>query len=160
MDSINICSLNARGLKNKMKRNAVFKELKSKNMDIISLQETYLSAQDLEIIKKELGVLFTFHRQLEEVWDWLIFFSRKIEQDKVDLIYKSDRILISKIPFNNESLFIINIYSTCNENEKILFVQNLENIIKQNIPIDQLGNIICMGDFNIVRDNTWDLVAG
>ena len=160
MDSLNICSLNARGLKNKMKRNAIFKELKSKNMDVISFQETYLSAQDLNIIKKELGGTIHFSPAIGRSMGLVNFFSRKIEQDKVDLIYKTDRVLISKIPFNNESMFIINIYSPCNEKEKILFIKNLENIIKQNIPLDQLENIICMGDFNIVRDNTWDVVAG
>ena len=109
MDTLNICSLNARGLKNKTKRKILFKELKNKNMDVVCFQETYLLLQDLNIIKKELCGTFHMSPAFGRSKGLVTYFSKKIEQDNIKIIYKSDRIIISKIPFNNEIIFIINI---------------------------------------------------
>ena len=41
-----------------------------------------------------------------------------------------------------------------------MFLSKLQEIIKNHIPVDQQENIICMGDFNMVRDNDLDILAG
>ena len=62
MDNLyfNICSLNARGLRNKIKRKTILKELKAKNMHVVALQETYLSKEFFEKIKKRISWNNTF----------------------------------------------------------------------------------------------------
>lgn len=96
MEAFSVCTLNARGLKNKIKRKSLFKELKTKKMDIICLQETYLSMKELKMIKREMGGIIHFSPAVGRSMGLITHFSTKIEQDKVELIYKAERILIYK----------------------------------------------------------------
>ena len=50
MDKLSVVSLNARALKNKMKRTALFSYLKQKKSD---LEETHVTARDIVVWKKQ-----------------------------------------------------------------------------------------------------------
>ena len=56
--TLNILTLNVRGLKNPKKRRALFFRLKKENYDIIGLQETLLKDADKNIIFREWGPKF------------------------------------------------------------------------------------------------------
>jgi exonuclease III len=52
MDSfICICTLNVRGLRNKMKRKPIFTRIKQDNIDIACLQKTYLTNDVVDEIR-------------------------------------------------------------------------------------------------------------
>ena len=53
--SVNICSLNVRGLGNKLKREQVFHWLKEQGFDIYFLQETHLPFSVKKQIESECG---------------------------------------------------------------------------------------------------------
>ena len=55
MDSIRFASVNARGLKNRLKRNAFFHYLKSQKFDIVCLQESHISGKDVPVWEKQWG---------------------------------------------------------------------------------------------------------
>ena len=61
MDTIRVVSLNARGLKNKLKRNALFHQIKSSNFDIVCLQECHITSKDAPVWEKQWGGKFIFH---------------------------------------------------------------------------------------------------
>ena len=46
MENLQIVSLNVRGLQNRNKRNRIFQYFKTKNFDVILLQETYSIPED------------------------------------------------------------------------------------------------------------------
>ena len=49
MDKLSVVSLNARELKNKMKRTALYVLFKTKEIHLVSLQETYVTARDIVV---------------------------------------------------------------------------------------------------------------
>ena len=60
MDSLSICTLNVRGIRNRLKRKSLFDLLKKKRLDIICLQETYIIEKDVDQWEREWGGLI-FH---------------------------------------------------------------------------------------------------
>ena len=59
-DSMNVISLNVRGLRNTSKRKRIFKMLKDRNTDIACLQETYITRNDSEQWEREWGGKIVF----------------------------------------------------------------------------------------------------
>ena len=55
MGDLFLATVNARGLKQNMKRLAMFRFFKQQHYDIICLQETHLTKQDIPIWEKRLG---------------------------------------------------------------------------------------------------------
>ena len=55
MDKVRIMSLNARGLKNKLKRRAIFNLIKNKKNDIACIQESHITKTDHVIWEKQWG---------------------------------------------------------------------------------------------------------
>ena len=160
--NLNICSLNARGLRNRIKRKTIFKKLKDKNMHIIAFQETYLSDAYLDKIKKELNGTIHFSPCKGKSGGLFTFFSNSLGKENISILHRSDRIIISKIPFNDYFLYIINTYAPCLDSEKILFLKRLEQLIQKMINSDEIikENIVCLGDFNIVANNSLDIISG
>ena len=62
-------------------------------------------------------------------------------------VHKSNRILISKIKLDENTLFVINIYAPCADTEKLNFFTELRKTIEENIKQEDWENIICLGDF-------------
>ena len=55
MNSLDICSLNANGIRNRKKRQSLFRTLKSKKYDIVCLQETFITNEVKDVWEKEWG---------------------------------------------------------------------------------------------------------
>ena len=59
-----IASLNTRGLKNKLKRMALFSFIKQQKLDIACLQETHINEKEAVLWEKQwVGKLFFFHKR-------------------------------------------------------------------------------------------------
>ena len=89
----------------------------------------------------------------------ITLFNPKFKEYEIKLIFKSDRILISSILIDKCTIFIVNIYAPCIEQEKSFFLNKLYNEIKHNIGAEHESSIICLGDFNIALQNL-DVVKG
>ena len=75
--AVNVCSFNVRGLGNKLKCNQMLTWLKTQSYDICLLQETHLTEEHIENIKKE--------------WDGKVYLSRtKTNSEGVCILLSSN----------------------------------------------------------------------
>ena len=160
MHNLNICSLNVRGIKNRINRRALFKTIKSYGFDITAMQETYINEVGIKQIEKELRGVVHSASCVGRSKGLITHFSSKIKSENVTLLETTDRLIISKVKQNDIEYFVINVYAPCIEHDKLLFYNFLEETIKQYVKSDQFGNIICMGDFNCVVNNSLDIISG
>ena len=160
MHNLKICSLNVRGLKNKINRKALFKTLKPHEFDITAMQETYINEADKRTIEKELNGVLHFSCSTGRSKGLITHFSKNIKEENITLLETTDRVIISKVQQPENVYFVINVYAPCAEQDKILFYKNLERKIKNLINNDKWGSILCLGDFNCVVSNELDIVSG
>ena len=157
---LNILSLNVRGLKNSKKRRAIFFKLKKENYDIIGLQETHLTDADKNIILREWGAKFYISGGSNKSKGLLTLFGKSINFENTSLLFSNDRFLISSLNSNGAKLLLANIYGACNNEEKFIFLNNLNSTIETNKQKYNLHNTIRFGDFNIVKSNDLDIISG
>ena len=157
--SLKIATLNVRGFKNKRKRTTLFRKFKSEKLDIIALQETYISNETelREISTQWRGpVHYSFGSNHSK--GLITLFNSSFHDNDIDLIFTSDRIILSSVKLENTNIYILNIYSPCEDQQKIIFLDQLSAIIIQHIS-DIGKDLVCLGDFNIAL-NEDDIVSG
>ena len=157
---INILSWNVQGLRNRNKRASVFRLLKQQKITIAALQETYITDEEIELIKKEWKGPVHLQEGTKRSKGLLTLFSNKLSDHEIKLIYKTDRIIVSRVNTNNDSLTVVNIYAPCADGEKIEFLSNVSDTIKRYVPSADMNDIVCLGDFNNVMNNDLDITAG
>ena len=67
--------------------------------------------------------------------------------------------MISSLKLESDVFLIINVYSPCEQAQKIVFLDNLLAVIKSKVSDEFYGKIICVGDFNIALGDL-DIVSG
>ena len=87
-----------------------------------------------------------------------LFHSKYREKD-IALVFKSNRIIISSIQINKETIYVVNTYCPCKEQEKVKFLNDLYTIIKQHCGDNGDANVLCLGDFNIAACDL-DVISG
>ena len=160
METISICSLNAHGLKDNLRRKTIIRYLKKQSFDIIALQETYLNNDEIRKFERELNLPYHYSSGVGRSKGIITAFSKKIDSKHTTLVHKTDRLLLSKIRMNDNFFYILNVYAPCTDAAKVTFFSNLKPIIEQYIPLEDRQNIICLGDFNTVRNNDLDIISG
>ena len=151
---LTICSLNVRGLRNKVKRLALFKFLKTQKYDIICLQETHALEQDLHIWQKQWGSLCFFNPGTARSKGEAILVSKSYDND-VTLVEQFERTIVVSIKDKDSEYFIANIYAPNSATDKINFYATLEEKLH-----DRLDNLILCGDFNCSLNSDLDIVSG
>ena len=158
--TLNIISLNVHGIRGKNKRKSLFRELKSQNYDIVALQETYLTENDKNMLELEWGGKVHLSEGTNHSKGIVTLFSKKIDNFEISEVSKSNRVLISEVTSHNQTIYVTNVYGPREDTEKIIFLEN----IKQKIYDIQMSkgdiNMILLGDLNVVKDNTLDIVSG
>ena len=153
--NLRIFSLNTRGLRNRLKRNAIFQLCKQQKYDVICLQETYITAKDVELWKKQWGGKM-FHRcGTTHSRGELILVSKHI-QNNVKLEINQDRVLGVSIELNSRDYVILNMYAPNNNIEKAHYFRTIKHTLKDYSEKD----IILLGDFNCVLSNELDNISG
>ena len=157
---IKVSTFNVRGFMNKKKRVSILRRFKIDKLDIVGLQESHIVDDN---IMKELslqwGGKIHFSNGTNRSKGLITLFSSKYNDIDVKLLYKSDRIIISCLPFASTNLIIINVYSPCEHSNKSAFLDHLLAIIQSHVQIEDQGSMICLGDFNIAYSDT-DVVSG
>ena len=146
MGKINLMSVNARGLKNKLKRKCMFTYFKEKRVDIICVQESHITDKDLHVWERQWGGKIIYNEGTERSKGELILVSKYFKGDVV-LIEKDDRILIVSVKAEDITFFLINIYAPNENSEKLQFFNRLQTKLKADYANT---NIILMGDVNTV----------
>ncbi|GFR82346.1 reverse transcriptase [Elysia marginata] len=131
-----------------MKRKTVFKHIKEEHQTFAALQETYLEEKDIRELEKEWGGLIHSTSGTKRSKGIVTLFRKSLTDNNVKLLFKNERMLISSIKTEYETLTIVNIYGLCSEKEKISLLTDVEHVIKAEIGPEGIDNLICLGDFN------------
>ena len=145
MANITVCSLNIRGLRNKIKRKAIFHYLKKNLYDIICLQETYITDNDIDEWEREWGGRMFYSSVSTHSMGQAILVRKNFPFD-VHCIFKSQRIIIAEVQLEEETVSVANIYGPNEKAQRKDFFNGIQRCFDDNTTG---GNIVC-GDFNCV----------
>ena len=148
MDCRNILSLNVNGLRNFDKRKNLFRKFKELKLDIICLQETYVTEDIVSKWKKEWGGELVYSVGTGRSKGQLILLGKHLSFD-YDVIHCFDRLIIIKLNVDNESIYIANAYAPHSTNEISRFMNDVSEVL---FDIDCEKMVMC-GDFNTVACN-------
>jgi exonuclease III len=152
--SIKLSSFNVNGLRNDIKRNAIFNQLRPSS-HIIFLQETHSSKELGKKWKTEWGSQIIFSHGNSNSKGVAILFPKDLDYQMKDKIIDSEgRLLILKILLNEKYYNLCNIYAPTMDHrkEQILFIDILRNKLAT---LDQ-ENFILGGDLHIYVDPKQD----
>ena len=161
--SLKTLTLNVQGLRKVKKRQALFRQFKLMNIDVICLQETYLVLDDIEFLEREWKGKFHISPGTKKSRGLLTLFNKSLDNFNISLVSTHERILNSSISFDKDTILISNIYSPCDTlHNRLSFFTSLENILvdlsdTQNYNLD---NVIVLGDFNSCINNQLDIISG
>ena len=154
---LEIASLNCRGLNKPLKRKSIF--FKCLDYDIIALQETYINERTAKEWKEEWkGELFFSEGTNNRSKGQVILINKKLMYDDINIFYRTERILGIKLVIEDKHYAIINVYGPVIKDQKIKFINQLDTVISNHI--SESEKVVVCGDFNIVLDNTHDIIAG
>ena len=154
MDKLRIITLNARGLKNKLKRAAIFNQLKNQRVDIVCLQECHVSKKDIVVWERQWGGKMFFREGTEHSAGEIVMVSKHFS-GTVNLEICQDRIIVVTIQTGSFNFALANIYAPNKKPDKVRFFNVLQRIL-----CNYMTNLIVMGDFNCVKDNNLDIISG
>jgi exonuclease III len=148
MEVINVGTLNVRGLRSQQKRLKFFNWLSDKQIDIICLQETYVTKTFVTEFDKDWeGVCYHSVSDSPHARGVTILISKKLVYNQISFKYdESGRVIILNIEIGNTIYSIVNVYTPTNLSERCRFFSRIKNFIIENI--DNENNLILCGDFN------------
>ena len=155
MNNIKIRSINIRGLRNKIKRKTFFNVIKRNHIDIVCVQEAYITDEDIDLWEREWGGKMFYYPGTKHSLGQIILVKNNFKYD-IKCVTRRDRLLAIEINLIDSILHIANIYAPNDSNEKRLFYDELKNY-SLNV---QTQNIIFCGDVNCVVDNKIDIISG
>ena len=158
MNYLNVCSLNVRGIRNKAKRQSLFQYLVRQKLDLILLQETFLTEEMRKIVDKEWeGEAFhsfgTAHSRGVSI------LTNKNANFQIRLSHSSDgRIIIVKVHIGKRKLLITNVYAPTEKRNKNAFYKYVHRYI-ENVENLKSYTLIIGGDFNCVNRASLDTIG-
>ena len=154
MDSMRIDSLNTRGLKNKLKRMALFSFIKQQKLDIACLQETHINEKEAVLWEKQwVGKLFFFTKGQYTGLEKLYLFPKVL---RAKLHWKRVRILIVSVKTENCPFILVNLYAPNDVREKMKYFDKLDTELANYTE----KNLLVVGDVNSVMSNELDIISG
>lgn len=144
MLNIKILSLNVRGLRNEVKRRAIFAYLKRQKSDIFCLQETFSNKDD--------------EKNWLDEWGGKMFFSHGTKHSKGICILQrplftanltcleSDpdgRFIIAKLEVGKEEIYLSSIYAPSDHRQQSAFIQSIS---KNLMSFTDTSKLIVVGD--------------
>lgn len=149
---VKLMSLNVNGLGNPIKRSKVLTKFKKEKADIIFMQETHLSQQEHEKLKR-FGFKNTYYNSYEHSHrrGIAILVANKFKFELYKEIKEKDgRYLIVKGKIEEELITLVNVYAPPDTSK--LFFKSLMDVIV----LEAEGICICGGDFNVVLNHHLD----
>ena len=152
-------TFNCNGLLKKNKRRALFTKFHKANYDFVALQETHVANLNIiEAISMEWGGPVHFVRGTGWGKGLMTLFNPKFNKIDTNIVFQSDRVLVSSLQLGLEKINIINVYGPSETRDKAEFFQNLGPIIKDNLE-GYDHNSIVLGDMNIAKGDL-DILSG
>lgn len=151
-----LLSLNARGLRNIVKRKAIFIFCKDYNADIIFIQETHSCKEDEKLWKSQWG---------EDIWlthgsnhsAGVAILTHKFKGKVLNTIKDTDGHWMVIITCLEDAFFIlVNIYGYCSHSQNSKLLEELDSVLNELMSKYPVAKVILGGDFNMVMDNQLD----
>uniref|UniRef100_A0A1A8QY68 Reverse transcriptase domain-containing protein n=1 Tax=Nothobranchius pienaari TaxID=704102 RepID=A0A1A8QY68_9TELE len=154
--SLSIISLNTRGLRNHLKRKAIFLYCKQLNTDFCFVQETHSIETDTNFWKSQWGGdLWLSHGSERSAGVCILKnrFSGKVLNSERD---KTGRYILLVLEVAGVSYIIVNAYGFNSQAENIVFFDNLEERLLYWLSKYPKASVVLGGDFNTVLSNRLD----
>ena len=116
--TLQLFSVNVRGLPSKLKRKSVFSYFRERKYDIICLQETYITKDVSDGWEKEWGGKLVSNDFTSHSSGQVILFRKGVIKD-VNIVYNSRRILINKFEIVSNQIAVANVFAPAGSQEKI-----------------------------------------
>ena len=142
-------------MRNNRKRKALFRYFKQHKLDIICIQESYVTNDVVETWRKEWGGEIVYHEGTNHSKGQLILIKKHIPY-KCSVIKMTPRIIAIQLNDETKETVILNVYAPNTSTEVRQFFSDLTDIVNE---IDVQRKIVC-GDFNCVLDNDIDVISG
>ena len=155
MNSIKILTLNARGLKNRLKRISLFHQIRKLRCDIVCLQETHITPSDSQLWEKEWGGQIVYVQGTGNSRGEMILFGKNTPLT-LEIIHKEYKIIILSIRSDNFTCAVCNVYAANNKREKINYFDRLLKLLDR----CDINSLMLLGDFNTIMNNDLDIVSG
>ena len=141
-----------RGLRNKLKRKAIFKYFKDKNLDIVLMQEVHCNNKNVKIWESEWGSKWHCSSGTSNSRGTAIAFNPRENKIKITEQFcdHEGRNVLCNIQIENSEFSICNVYAPNDDNPKFF-----ESIFKT-LSKHAKENIIIGGDFNTTLNVTQD----
>lgn len=153
---LNIVSLNVRGLRDDIKRKAIFLFCRRYNADFIFLQETHSAASDSKFWKAQWGDMVYFSHGSNNSAGVLILI-HKFKGDIVNSMSSPEgRWVILTVKLDNAIFIICNIYGFYSHSMNNTFFTDISLILSQLLKTTPNAKLIIAGDFNEVPDDLMD----
>lgn len=155
MSNISLISLNVNGLNSPVKRNKVILKMKKLKAQILYLQETHLSQEQHEVLKK-CGYRNTFYSTCKKSRKRgvAIMTHNSLNFDCIKEIKDEEgRFVIIKGKLENKMVTLVNVYAPPESNKS--FFKTLFTAIAS----ESEGTMLCAGDFNITLDHKMDTTS-
>ncbi len=154
--SLSIVSLNCRGLRNIVKRKAIFLYLKCFNTDFCFLQECHSDIKDVNFWRTQWGLdLWLAHGTTHSAGVCVLKnrFKGKILHSECDT---SGHYILLALEISNSTCIVINVYGFNVQRENNAFFDRLGDRVTRMLAIYPNSSLIFGGDFNVVLDNRLD----
>ena len=152
MSSLTIESLNCRGLRDQKKKMDILDDFRSRNINIVHLQETHLTHADLPFLKKIWNCKFIIAGVQRQALGVITIINNNFEYKLHNVIKdKGGRYILCDIELPGIARFLmLNIYGQ--NYDKPEFLITVLNLLEQNF----IRNWVLCGDWNLVLDQQKD----
>ena len=154
MSTIKVLSLNCRGLNNSLKRRMFFKQFLEFN--ICSLQETYVTAKNVQLWKNEWRGEFIHSNGTSNSNGLIILVNKNFSYSNLKEIKINGRCLGISFTHNEKDFVIFNMYAPSIKEERAGFLRDLPDLSQFYLPHT---HVIFNGDYNMLLSNA-DNVSG
>ena len=130
--NINLCTLNVRGLSNRIKRKCLFRDLIINKFDVCLLQETHGIQDSEKMWRSEWGGRIHFGHGDSNARGVAILLGNRFSGTVTDIAQGSEgRYLILKVKIDTYEIVIINVYAP-NRDSPEFFQAVIDDMLKQN----------------------------
>ena len=149
--TLRLSSLNVRGMRNQQERRKMFKHFKSMEYDVIMLQETHSTPNDVELWEKQWGgPCFFSHGDNLSRGVAILFSNKNVVVSQSIYSDPNGRIIIIEATLKDISLTLVNIYAP-NKDSPMFFKE-----LFQKLDLCEQCDKVIGGDFNVVMDPVAD----
>ncbi len=148
MADIQVATLNVRGINEQSKRQTLFHWLDERIFDIICLQETFITKENIDQVAKDWsGKMFLSTTDSPHSRGCAILFHKRFECEILDIIRDKDgRKILINLKHMDQIYSVINVYAPNNEAHRREFFNQVYKWIVQYS--SNINSLIACGDFN------------